>query len=138
MEFEFKKEDILPKLWELYLKPKGVKMPRKGKLATALNCLWENIGEFVHIDDIKKLRSPIKKLMIEWVFDDKNKNILYKNDGDERYPDFKLYKMIARTVHNHTPQKVLNKEVFEKYQIARKKINNKSAIFNIDELPIMT
>ena len=64
------------------------------------------------IDDIKKLRSPIKKLMIEWVFDDKNKNILYKNDGDERYPDFKLYKMIARTVHNHTPQKVLKKEVF--------------------------
>ena len=90
------------------------------------------------IDDIKKLRSPIKKLMIEWVFDDKNKNILYKNDGDERYPDFKLYKMIARTVHNHTPQKVLKKEVFEKYQIARKKINNQSAIFNIDELPIMT
>ena len=90
------------------------------------------------IDDIKKLRSPIKKLMIEWVFDDKNKNILYKNDGEERYPDFKLYKMIARTVHNHTPQKVLKKEVFEKYQIARKKINNQSAIFNIDELPIMT
>ena len=91
-----------------------------------------------NIDDIKKLRSPIKKLMIEWVFDDKNKNILYKNDGDERYPDFKLYKMIARTVHNHTPQKVLKKEVFEKYQIARKKINNQSAIFNIDELPVMT
>lgn len=90
------------------------------------------------IDDIKKLRSPIKKLMIEWVFDDKNKNILYKNNGEERYPDFKLYKMIARTVHNHTPQKVLKKEVFEKYQIARKKINNQSAIFNIDELPIMT
>ena len=90
------------------------------------------------IDDIKKLRSPIKKLMIEWVFDDKNKNILYKNDGDERYPDFKLYKMIARTVHNHTPQKVLKKEVFEKYQIARKKINNQSAIFNIDEIPKMT
>lgn len=90
------------------------------------------------IDDIKKLRSPIKKLMIEWVFDDKNKNILYKNDGDERYPDFKLYKMIARTVHNHTPQKVLKKEVFEKYQIARKKINNQTAIFNIDELQVMT
>jgi len=90
------------------------------------------------IEDIKKLRSPIKKLMIEWVFDDKNKNILYKNNGEERYPDFKLYKMIARTVHNHTPQKVLKKEVFEKYQIARKKINNQSAIFNIDELPIMT
>ena len=89
------------------------------------------------LDDIKKLKSPIKKVMIEWVFDDKNKNILYKNDGSERYPDFKLYKMIARIVHKHTPQNVLKKPVFEKYQIAKKKINNPEAIFNIDELPIM-
>ena len=89
------------------------------------------------LEDIKKLKSPIKKLMIEWVFDDKNKNILYKNDGSERYPDFKLYKMIARIVHKHTPQNVLKKPLFEKYQIAKKKINNPEAIFNIDELPIM-
>jgi hypothetical protein len=89
------------------------------------------------LEDIKKLKSPIKKLMIEWVFDDKNKNILYKNDGSERYPDFKLYKMIARSVHRHTPQNVLNKPLFEKYQIAKKKINNPEAIFNIDNLPIM-
>ena len=89
------------------------------------------------LEDIKKLKSPIKKLMIEWVFDDKNKNILYKNDGSERYPDFKLYKMIARSVHKHTPQNVLKKPLFEKYQIAKKKINNPEAIFNIDELPIL-
>ena len=89
------------------------------------------------LEDIKKLKSPIKKLMIEWVFDDKNKNILYKNDGSERYPDFKLYKMIARSVHKHTPQNVLKKPLFECYQIAKKKINNPEAIFNIDELPLM-
>ena len=89
------------------------------------------------IDDIKKLKSPIKKLMVSWVFDDNNKNILYKNNGEERYPDFKLYKMIARTVHNHTPQKVLRNNVFDKYQLNRKKINNQGAIFNIDELPCM-
>ena len=89
------------------------------------------------LDDIKKLKSPIKKIMIEWVFDDKNKNILYKNDGSERYPDFKLYKMIARTVHQHTPQHVLKKTVFDKYLIGKKKINNTSFIFNIDELPIL-
>ena len=89
------------------------------------------------LEDIKKLKSPIKKLMIEWVFDDKNKNILYKNDGSERYPDFKLYKMIARSVHKHTPQNVLKKPLFECYQIAKKKINNPEAIFNIDDLPVM-
>ena len=89
------------------------------------------------IDDIKKLKSPIKKIMVSWIFDDKNKNILYKNDGSERYPDFKLYKMIARSVHNHSPQKVLKNELFDKYTISKKKINNPEAIFNIDEMPIM-
>jgi hypothetical protein len=90
------------------------------------------------LDDIKKLKSPIKKIMIEWVFDDNNKNILYKNNGSERYPDFKLYKMIARTVHKHTPQNVIQKSVFDNYKVPRKKINNIDEIFNIDNLPIMT
>jgi hypothetical protein len=90
------------------------------------------------IDDIKQLRSPIKKTIVEWVFDNSNKNILYKKNGDERYPDFKLYKMIARTVNNHTPQNVIKKPVFEKYLFPKKKINNQTAIFNIDTLPVMT
>ena len=89
------------------------------------------------LDNIKKIKSSIKKIIIEWVFDDKNKNILYKNDGSERYPDFKLYKMIARIVHKHTPQNVLKNPLFEKYQIAKKKINNTSALFNIDSLEPM-
>jgi hypothetical protein len=89
------------------------------------------------LDNIKKVKSSIKKIIIEWVFDDKNKNILYKNDGSERYPDFKLYKMIARIVHKHTPQNVLKNPLFEKYQIAKKKINNTSALFNIDSLEPM-
>ena len=90
------------------------------------------------IEDIKKIKSPIKKLMITWVFDDTNKNILYKNNGSERYPDFKLYKMIARTVHNHKPHNVIKKSLFEKYLVPKKKINNQAAIFNIDNLPIFT
>ena len=89
------------------------------------------------LDDIKKLKSPIKKIMIEWVFDDNNKNILYKNNGTERYPDFKLYKMIARSVHRHTPQNVLLKSTFEAYKIAKKNINNVQEIFNIDNLPVL-
>jgi hypothetical protein len=87
--------------------------------------------------DIKYL-CPIKKLMVEWVYDNSNKNILYKNNGAERYLDFKLYKMIARTVNKHTPQNVIKKTLFEKYVLPKKKINNQTAIFNIDTLPIMT
>ena len=90
------------------------------------------------LDDIVKLKSPIKKLIISWIFDDKNRNILYKNNGDERYPDFKLYKMIARTVTKHIPSNIIKNIIFNKYNIAKKNINKPGSILNIDNLPVFT
>ena len=86
-------------------------------------------------EDSPKQKSPVQKLIMEWCKDDKGRNILYKNDGEERYPEFKLYKMIARSVHKHTPQTQLEKSIFEKYIVGRKKINKSSKIINLDELP---
>jgi len=61
------------------------------------------------IDDLKDIdtfrKIPIYDMIIGWVYDDHNNNILYKKNGDERYPDFKLYKMIARNVNQHIPEK---------------------------------
>ena len=78
--------------------------------------------------------SPLVKLIIEWCSDDNGINMLYKNNGIERYPDFKLYKMIARHVHNHTPQSQLERKEFNKYLV--KQIQKNEFTINIDELPI--
>ena len=59
--------------------------------------------------------TPVYELVEEWCLDDKKRNILYKKNGEERYPDFKLYKMIARTVHAHTPEAQLVKPIFKAY-----------------------
>ena len=68
------------------------------------------------LDDIDKFRQiPVYDLIISWIYDDNGKNILYKKNGDDRYPEFKLYKMIARIVHNHTPLGQLGHECFRKY-----------------------
>jgi hypothetical protein len=88
------------------------------------------------LEDPKVVINPIGKLIKEWCTDDKGKNILYKKDGEERYPDFKLYKMIARTVHKHTPEAQLTKGIFFKYETSKKKIGKKKKIMNIDELPV--
>lgn len=85
------------------------------------------------LDDETEMKSTIVEIMTSWCLDDKGRNILYKNNGEERYPDFKLYKMIARTVHNHVPAKVIQNEYFNKYHISKKKIN-KQKIMNIDSL----
>ena len=68
--------------------------------------------------DIKQYRKsvPVYDLIISWLYDDNGVNILYKKNGEERYPDFKLYKMIARIVHNHTPEKQFNHVCFNKYE----------------------
>lgn len=89
------------------------------------------------IDDLKEQNTPVgpvEALVVKWCTDDKNRNILYKTNGDERYPDFKLYKMIARTVHNHKPQTEIKNPLFNKFITSKKKIK-KAKILNIDNLP---
>lgn len=61
-------------------------------------------------------------LVREWCLDDENRHILYKNenkyDNVERFPGFKLYKMIARKVHRHIPKTVIEHPIFQNYVIS--------------------
>jgi hypothetical protein len=88
------------------------------------------------VDDIrliKKCKDPIKRLILEWCLDDKGINMLYKNDGTDRYPEFKLYKMIARCVHNHTPQAQLDRPEFNAFSEFKGEIP--SDVIDIDSIP---
>jgi hypothetical protein len=68
------------------------------------------------LDDLEKFKEiPIYNLIISWIYDDNGINILYKRNGEERYPDFKLYKMISRIVHNHVPEKQFEHSCFKKF-----------------------
>ena len=78
---------------------------------------------------------PIVKIIYDWCLDDNGINILYKTNGVERYPDFKLYKMIARCVHNHTPQAQLERDDFKKFIISKKNISTDQVIVDIDIIP---
>lgn len=88
-------------------------------------------------DTIKNLNncSPLTRIIVEWCIDDNGINVLYKNNGQERYPDFKLYKMIARHVHKHTPVNQLERPEFSKFVISNKNIPKNEFIINIDEYP---
>ena len=88
------------------------------------------------LDEIGDLETcePIVRLIFEWCLDDNGINILYKNNGDERYPDFKLYKMIARCVHHHIPQAQLSRPEFKQYVVSKQSCSQESTI-HIDEIP---
>jgi hypothetical protein len=79
--------------------------------------------------------SEIEQIIVRWCHDDKGRNIMYKMNGQERYPEFKLYKMIVRTVHKHTPKAVLADKYFSKYIVGRKQASKAGVIMNIDEYP---
>ena len=88
------------------------------------------------IEEQKTIKDPIAKLIIEWTKDDKGRNILYKNNGEERYPEFKLYKMIVRTVHKHLPETQLSNKLFSSFISSKRKIK-KQKIINIDKMESM-
>ena len=79
--------------------------------------------------------SEIEQIIVRWCHDDKGRNIMYKMNGQERYPEFKLYKMIVRTVHKHTPKAVLADKYFSKYIVGRKQASKAGVIMDIDAYP---
>ena len=83
-----------------------------------------------------------QKIIYKWCHDDNNKNVLYKSDGSERYPNFSLYKMLSRTVNKYLPKnEIKNCEIFNKYIVKKENIKkivksiNKNFFINIDRIP---
>ena len=91
------------------------------------------VEDFDEIKDLSKCSDPVKRLIVEWCLDDKGVNMLYKGNGVDRYPDFKLYKMIARCVHNHTPQAQLERPEFNVYSSFKGEVP--ADVIDIDKIP---
>jgi len=90
-----------------------------------------SLYDFICRDD--EVETPLQKLVNSWCNDDHDKSVLYKPSGQERYPDFKLYKMIARTVNHLVPVDQLKLDIFKKY------VNNQGiskSMIDIDALPV--
>jgi hypothetical protein len=97
-----------------------------------------SIYDFVIDDeDTYEELDDFQKTIYRWCTDDSGKNILYMKNGEERYPNFKLYKMIARTVHNHRPENQLSYPFFSQFEMKEKPMKKKKDldILNIDEIP---
>lgn len=93
-----------------------------------------SIYDFIIPDDEDYSKyDELQKTIHRWCLDDRGKNVLYKRNGDERYPNFKLYKMAARTVHEHTPQAQLKYAYFKQFKSSDKKAAVKC--MDIDQLP---
>lgn len=93
------------------------------------------IDDIAEIQNLKKCNA-VTRIIAEWCVDDNGINVLYKNNGTDRYPDFKLYKMIARCVHNHTPVAQLERPEFAAFSFNREKIPKNEYVINIDSIEV--
>ena len=102
-----------------------------------------SIFDFVcdDINNINEYRSiaPVYDLIFSWLYDDNGENVLYKPNGDDKYPGFKLYKMISRIVHNHIPEDQYEHDVMKKYISSNLQIeiclqDNKCHYMDIDDI----
>lgn len=94
---------------------------------------FQNVDESLEED-----LSPLEKLVVRWCTDGSGKNILYRSTGEERYPGFKLYKMISRKAAQLEPERVISTEpVFAQYRTARKQAIKKQ-VYDLDAGPRLT
>ena len=91
-----------------------------------------SIYDFIMRGEDETKHNELQKTIVRWCTDDNGKNVLYKKNGDDRYPNFKLYKMIARTVHKHTPAEQLKLDYFK--QFACEKPDTSCDVVDIDAM----
>jgi len=80
-------------------------------------------------------KTELQRTIQRWCTDDQGRNVLYKKHGQERYPGFRLYKMIARTVKQHTPEAQLSDPWFQRYRIDEPPSPNEAAVMDVDTYP---
>ncbi len=106
------------------------------RLACCLYDYFMDDEEDKNISDV----TPLVHMVTSWLIDDKGRNILYKSNGEERYPEFKLYKMIARTIHSAVPENQLVNNIFDEFHMTRankdKLKNKEKKIINVDAFPV--
>lgn len=119
---------------EYYDKSKPIVEPNYAFDLCRLSCsLFDYF--FDSIKDVKDCKDRLSILIDEWCRDDNNRNVLYKDNNKERYPGFKLYKMITRTVSKHTPVNQLKNPLFSKMKVKRRHLKKSSVVVDIDKIP---
>lgn len=75
--------------------------------------------------------SEVYNLIWSWLIDDEGKNVLRKPDGDERYPDFDLYRALASSVHKAVPKKQIDLPIFNKYKVQEKAFTPEGPVYDL-------
>ncbi len=75
--------------------------------------------------------SPLFNLLWNWLLTDKGENVLWDADDEDRYPDFRLYEVIARSCHNAVPSEQFSKEPFASFKVGEAALPEGTKVYDI-------
>jgi hypothetical protein len=67
--------------------------------------------------DVQETACELYNILWTWMLDDEGRNVLVEATGEERFPDFDLYRHIAESVHGAVPSRQLTHPVFDRFQV---------------------
>jgi hypothetical protein len=82
----------------------------------------EKVGGEILSDEedlrVRETVSPLYNLLWSWMIDDDGCNVLVEADGEERFPDFDLYKHIAAKIHKAVPALQFGNPALARFQVS--------------------
>ena len=81
--------------------------------------------------EVKETTSDLFNCMWKWMVTDAKENVLVTPDGDEKYPDFDLYKIISTSCHNAIPKDQVQKKPFAKFLIQKPKLQAGTKVYTL-------
>jgi hypothetical protein len=75
--------------------------------------------------------SPLWNMMWTWLLTDKGENVLWDPDGEDRFPDFRLYEVIARECHGAVPSEQFAKPAFAAFEVGAAAVPEGVKVYNL-------
>lgn len=80
---------------------------------------------------VKETESDLFNVLWSWMVTDFGENILINSSGEEKYPDFDLYTIIAQGCHDAIPAKQLEKKPFSHFRILKNEIPTGQVVYSL-------
>jgi hypothetical protein len=80
---------------------------------------------------VRETTSDLFNLMWTWMITDMGENVLINADGEEKYPNFDLYKVIAGDCHEARPCDQVDKKPFSNFKVNQSEVPEGQKIYSL-------
>lgn len=80
---------------------------------------------------VYETESDLFNVMWSWMVTDFGENILINAEGEEKYPDFDLYNVIAELCHQAIPSEQVNKKPFSHFKVSKTEVPEGQKVYSL-------